>query len=225
MQKIIASLTVALAVGLAVLAPSAFAQQGSHSGQNHEAPPKTKDVSAAEVAKPGELAEVVLGKADAPITIIEYASITCGHCGHFHREMLPKLKAKYIDTGVAKLYIREFPLESVAAASSMLARCAGPSKTYEVIETLFERQQKWLAGNDVRNALVAIMKEHGMDEAGFTSCLEDRALLKKISGVRDRGNREFGVNSTPTFFINGKALVGPRSIDEFTAIIEPMRKK
>jgi protein-disulfide isomerase len=205
--------------------PSAHAKGGSHDGHNHGQPPKIKDVSATDIAKPGELAEVILGRDDAPVTIIEYASITCGHCGRFHRDLLPKLKAKYIDTGIAKFFVREFPLENIAAAASLLARCAGHDKTYSVIEALFERQQQWLRGNDVRDALVALTSEFGMDEAAFSACLDDKALFKKIAAVRRRANKDFGVRSTPTFFINGKALVGPTSLSEFDAIIEPMMKK
>ena len=200
----------------------AFAQ-GSHSGHKHGPAAKVSDVDAAEIAKPGELADIVLGRAEAPITIIEYASITCGHCGRFHRDLLPQLKKKYIDTGIARLIVREFPLESVAAASAMLVRCSKPDVQYSFLEALFERQQQWLVGNDVRDALVAIAKEFGMSAKGFDACLNDEALLKKVAASRSRANKEFGVKSTPTFFINGKAIVGPQTIEEFDEIIGPLR--
>jgi protein-disulfide isomerase len=205
--------------------PAAFAEGGSHAGHNHGSAPKIKDVAAAEIAKPGDLAEVVLGRSDAPITIVEYASITCGHCGRFHRDLLPLLKEKYIDTGIVRLFVREFPLERVAAAASLLARCVAPDKTYGVIEAMFEQQQQWLVGPDVRPALLALMKPFGVDEAAFDACLENKTLFKKVVEVRRHASETFGVRSTPTFFINGKALVGPTTFDEFRAIIEPMRLK
>ncbi|MFY0612115.1 MAG: DsbA family protein [Hyphomicrobiaceae bacterium] len=218
----LAALLAVLAIGLFNAGDAARAQ-GSHAGHNHGPAPAVSDVDAAEVAKPGDLPEIVLGKADAPITIIEYASITCGHCGRFHRELLPEVKKKYIDTGIARMFVREFPLESVAAASALLVRCSKPDVQYKFLETLFERQQQWLQGNDVRDELVEIAKEFGFTETTFESCLKDEALFEKVVGVRTRANKEFGVKSTPTFFINGKALVGPQSIEEFDEIIGPLR--
>ncbi len=210
-------------VAIGLLSPDSVAfAQGSHAGHNHGSP-SISDVDAAQVEKPGELADIVVGRAEAPITIIEYASITCGHCGRFHRDLLPKLKKKYIDTGIARLIVREFPLESVAAASAMLVRCSKPDVQYGFLEALFERQQQWLVGNDVRDALIAIAKEFGMSTKGFEECLNDEALLKKVAASRSRANKEFGVKSTPTFFINGKAIVGPQTIEEFDEIIGPLR--
>lgn len=210
--------------GLGIVAPAHA--EDAHKGHTHSAPREPlKDVSAAEIAQPGALSEIVLGPANAPVTIIEYASITCGHCGRFHRDVLPDLKRKYIDTGVARLIFREFPLEKIAAASAMLVRCAAPERAYSMVEVLFERQQQWLANGDVRAALGAIALEFGIDDAAFEACLADDALFKKIAEVRRRGHREYGVLSTPTFFINGKPLVGPTSLDEFDTIIAPLLKK
>lgn len=219
-----AAITLVFAGGLLSATPSAVAQD-SHKGHNHTEATPLSEVDAAEIAKPGPLAEIVLGQANAPVTIIEYASITCGHCGRFHRDLLPALKAKYIDTGIARLMFREFPLEQVAAAAALLARCAAPERTYDMINVLFERQQKWLASGDVRAALGTIASEFGLDDAAFEACLNNEALFKQIAEVRRRAHREFGVSSTPTFFINGKPLVGPTSLEEFDAIIAPLLKK
>lgn len=217
----LAALLTFLAIGLFNAGDVARAQ-GSHADHKHGAAPTVSDVDAAEVAKPGELPEIVLGDPQAPITIVEYASITCGHCGRFHRELLPEVKKKYIDTGIARMFVREFPLESVAAASALLVRCSKPDVQYKFVEALFERQQQWLQGNDVRDALLVIAKEFGLSEKDFEGCLKNDALFKKVTGVRTRANKEFGVKSTPTFFINGKALVGPQSIEEFDEIIGPL---
>ena len=204
-------------------AGSAVAGQGSHAGHNHGAA-EIADVDPAALHKPGDLPDLVIGRSNAPITIVEYASITCSHCGRFHQMLLPEVKKKYIDTGIARLVIREFPLESVAAAAAMLVRCAKPPAQLPFLEALFARQQQWLAQRDVRDALVAIAGEFGIDATGFDACLSDDALLNKIAASRSRANEQFGVKSTPTFFVNGKGLIGPQTIAEFDAIIGPMRQ-
>lgn len=208
----------------ALAGTAAVAQKGSHDGHAHKPAAPLKQVDAAAIAKPGELEEVIVGDPAAPITIIEYASITCGHCGRFHRDLLPEIKTKYIDTGIARLFVREFPLEGIAAAAAMMARCAGHDKTYDVVDMLFQRQQQWLRNKDMRDAFVAIAKEFDMDEATFDACLKDDGLLKRVAGVRKRATEDFGVRSTPTFFINGKPLVGPKSLAEFDAVIQPLLK-
>ena len=204
-------------------AGSAAAGLGSHAGHNHGAA-EIADADPAELHKPGDLPDLVIGRADAPITIIEYASITCSHCGRFHQVLLPQVKKKYIDTGIARLVIREFPLESVAAASAMLVRCAKPAAQLPFLDALFARQQQWLTEKDVRVALVAMAAEFGIDAAGFEACLSDDALLAKVAASRSRANEQFGVKSTPTFFINGKPLIGPQTIEEFDEIIGPLQK-
>lgn len=188
-------------------------------------PAATKDVPADKLLVPGPLPEITIGKADAPVTIVEYASLTCGHCGRFHRELLPKVKAKYIDTGIARLIVREFPLEQLALAAALMARCTVPDKAYALTHALFDRQQAWLAADDRRAALVAIGKEFGLPEPKFDTCMENQALAKQIIDVRGRANKEFGVDSTPTFFVNGKRLVGPSDIGDFDKVIEPLIKK
>lgn len=214
-----------LAVGATITRPLSAIAQDQHKGHAHDtAREPIKDVDPAEIATPGPLAEIVLGQANAPVTIIEYASITCGHCGRFHRDLLPTLKSKYIDSGIARLIFREFPLERVAAATALLARCTAPERTYDMIKVLFERQQIWLASGDVRAALGTIAAEFGINDAAFDACLTNEALFKQIAEVRRRAQSDYGVTSTPTFFINGKPLVGPKSIEEFDSIIEPLVK-
>lgn len=225
----------AVILGLAVVMPMPPAtaqgpQDNTAKPHTHEhgptAPPApAKEVPADKLLVPGPLPDISIGKADAPITIVEYASLTCGHCGRFHRELLPKVKAKYIDTGIARLIVREFPLERFALAAAMIARCVVPEKAYDVTTALFERQQQWLAAQDARAALVAIGKEFGLSEPKFDACMDNKELIQKVIDVRAHANKEFGVDSTPTFFINGKRLVGPGDIREFDEIIAPMIKK
>lgn len=181
----------------------------------------------AELTKPGPIPDLVLGKADAPVTIHEYASMTCTHCANFHNTVLPKLKEKYIDTGKVKLVMREFPLDNLAAAASMLARCAGDGKSYELISELFAKQDNWafVQGNPVP-ALFKIASESGFTKESFDKCLTDQKLLDGITSTRDRANKVLGVRATPTFFINGKKF-NDRSdqIEAFDRAIEPLLKQ
>ncbi len=166
---------------------------------------------------------MVLGNADAPVTIIEYASMTCPHCAHFHETTYPELKKRYIDTGKVRFIFREFPLDPLAAAGFMLARCAGDDKYFPMIEVLFAQQKDWVVQKPLE-PLLAIAKQAGFTQEAFDACLANQKVLDGIEEVRSRGAQKFEVNSTPTFFINGKKLPGALSIDELSKEIEPYLK-
>ena len=169
--------------------------------------------SMAELMTPGPLGEMALGDEKAPVTIIEYASMTCPHCATFHATTYPELKKRYIDTGKVRFIFREFPLDQLAAASFMLARCAGPDKYFPMIETLFAQQQQWVVQRPLQ-PLMAIAKQAGFSEQSFNECLKDQNILDGIEDVRQRGMK-LNVQSTPSFFINGKPLRGAFTIEEF----------
>ncbi|MGD9803788.1 MAG: DsbA family protein [Hyphomicrobiaceae bacterium] len=206
---------IAIAAAALLLAPRlAFAQDKTPDG----------DLTA-ELMKPGPLPDIVLGKADAPVTIIEYASMTCSHCAHFANAVLPKLKEKYIDTGKVRLIMREFPLDNLAAAASMLIRCAPEDKQHELMAAFFAKQDDWafVQGNPVPG-LFKIAEEHGFTKENFDKCLTDQKLLEGITSNRDRANKDFGVRATPSFFINGKKLDRSDQIDYFDKALEPLLK-
>jgi protein-disulfide isomerase len=186
--------------------------------------PANSDLTA-ELMKPGPIPDIVLGKADAPVTIIEYASMTCSHCAHFANAVLPKLKEKYIDTGKVRLIMREFPLDNLAAAASMLIRCAPADKQHELMAAFFAKQDDWafVQGNPVP-ALFKIAEGHGFTKENFDKCLTDQKLLEGITSNRDRANKDFGVRATPSFFINGKKLDRSDQIDYFDKALEPLLK-
>jgi protein-disulfide isomerase len=169
-----------------------------------------------ELLKPGPLPELVLGNADAPITCVEYASMTCGHCAHFHNTVWPKLKEKYVDTGKVRFYMREFPLDNLAAAASMLTRCAGDGKAYPLMTVLFAKQDDWafVKGNPVPE-LFKFAKQAGFTQESFDKCLTDQKLLDDITAIRTRAAETFGVGATPTFFINGKKMTTAPTLEEF----------
>ncbi len=179
--------------------------------------------SAAELEKAGPLGDVVVGDAKAPVTIIEYASMTCSHCAHFHNTTYPELKKKYIDTGKVRYILREFPLDPLAAAGFMLARCGGNDKYYPIVEMLFQKQGDWVTQNPIP-PLLALAKQAGFTQETFESCLKDQKVLEAIENVRTQGAEKLGVNSTPTFFINGKKVSGSMTIQELDKQIEPLLK-
>jgi protein-disulfide isomerase len=170
------------------------------------------------------LQDMVLGKADAPITIVEYASLTCPHCASFHAEVLPALKTEYIDTGKAKLIFRDFPLDQLAFAGAVLARCGGPEKYYTFLNVLFAQQRQWAGSSDPKAALVQIGRLGGVSADQFEKCLQDKAMGDYILNSRLEGNQKHGVNSTPTLIINGKAESGVPSIADLRKKLDALAK-
>lgn len=150
----------------------------------------------------------VLGKADAPITIVEYASLTCPHCRHFDEEVLPKLKAKWIDTGKAKLVFRDYPLDEPALRAAMVARCAPPERYFGFIDAIFAGQDQWAVASDYKAALARIALLGGIGKEKFTACIDDKAIENKVIASRLVATQQLNVNSTPTFFINGSKYDG-----------------
>ena len=191
---------------------------------------KPADDKPAEAPAPGDLAhagpdgDVILGSAKAPVTIIEYASMTCPHCAHFSETTFPELRKRYIDTGKVRFIFREFPLDALAAAGFMLARCAGKDKFMPIVETLFAKQADWIVKEPVP-ALQGIAKQFGFTEDSFKECLANQKLLDGIQAVRDHAVEKLGVNSTPTFFINGKKMVGALTIEQMAKEIDPYLKE
>jgi protein-disulfide isomerase len=172
----------------------------------------------------GALPDVVEGQANAPVTVVEYASMTCSHCAAFATKVYPTLQSKYIDTGKAKLILREFPLDPLATAGFMLARCSG-DKREAMIELLFAQQKNWAFVDRPLDGLLNVVKQTGMTQETFERCLKDQALYDKINMVRDRGAEKFGVNATPTFFINGKRVSGEMTIEQLDKEIAPLLPK
>ncbi|WP_281930673.1 DsbA family protein [Methylocystis iwaonis] len=175
-------------------------------------------VSVEELMAPNALPDIVEGDANAPVTIVEYASMTCSHCAAFHHEVYPALKKNYIDAGKAKFILREFPLDPLATAAFMLARELG-DKRDAVVDLLFAQQKNWAFVDKPLDGLASVLKQAGLSQDKFEAVLKDQALYEKVNAVRTRANEKFGVNSTPTFFINGDKYTGEITIDDFGKII------
>jgi protein-disulfide isomerase len=174
--------------------------------------------------KTGDLPDLALGPDSAKVTIVEYASMTCGHCMHFHTKVFPEIKTKYIDTGKIRFVFREFPLDSRAFAASMLARCAGSTeKSLALVGALFDTQEQWaFVKENPTPKLFEIAKQAGFTQESFDKCLTDQKLLDQLTAVHTKGSETFGVNATPTFFINGKRLQAAPVIEEFDKVLEPL---
>ncbi len=167
----------------------------------------------------------ILGNPDAPITIVEYASLTCPHCAHFTNDVLPELKKKWIDTGKAKLVLRDYPLDEPALRAAMIARCAPPDRFYAYTDMFFGAQDKWVTARDYRDALARLVKLGGMSREEFDNCLKNTALENKIVEGRLIASKELDVNSTPTFFINGTKFTGAPTVEDFDKVLSGLAAK
>ena len=182
--------------------------------------------NATDVAKPVSLPDMALGRADAAVTITEYASMTCPHCAAFNADVFPKIKSEYIDTGKIRYVFREFPLDIKAAAGSVLSRCIAKddaNKYFAVTDLLFKTQADWVMKNTTES-LIRIGKQAGLTQDQIETCLRDQSLLDKLAADQKYAAEVLKVDSTPTFFINGEKIKGETSIEEFEKRINPLLK-
>lgn len=174
----------------------------------------------------GAMEDMTLGKADAKVKVIEYASLSCVHCMTFNNEVFPAFKAKYIDTGLVHYTFREFltPPVEVAAAGALLARCAGKDKYFAVVDQIYRSLESMAQTNDFRGGLLRVAQSAGMTEAQFTACVSDEkqlaALSKRVEGFIEKDK----IEATPTFIINGKKLAGEQTLQSLDAEIQPLLK-
>jgi protein-disulfide isomerase len=187
--------------------------------------PAFADPSEKELMADGPLPENSLGEATAPNTIIEYSSMTCPHCARLHKDVLPDLKSKYVDTGKVRYIIREFPLDNLAFAAFMVARCAGPEKYFPVVEMLYANQDEWAFGEgDAVERLYKMAQQAGFSREEYEKCLKDQKLLDGIAAVRQRASEKLGVSSTPTLFVNGQKLKGATTLEDVEKLLNLEKK-
>lgn len=167
----------------------------------------------------------ILGKADAPVTVVEYSSLTCPHCANFHQMTVPDLKEKYVKTGKVRYVIREFPLDQLAFAAAAIARCAGKDKYFPFVTALYKNQQTWAQGEgSAAQRLFDMAKQVGFTKDSFNACLGNKDVIDHIQQSRKTGSEDYGVNSTPTIFVNGKKLKGSNSLSDIEKAMEPYLK-
>ena len=167
----------------------------------------------------------ILGNPNAPITIVEYASLTCPHCAHFTDEILPQIKKEWIDTGKAKLVLRDFPLDGEALKAAMIARCAPPDRFYAFIDTFFADQDKWVQASDFQAALGRLAELGGMSKTAVDACLKNTSLENQILQGRLTAGKQLGVDATPTFFVNGTKFTGAPTVEQFNKLLSGLPGK
>ena len=230
-MKDIAIRFAALAAPLLIVACGDGVDAAPETTKESEAASAAQD-SAPEHAAASEIGadDMVLGDADAPVEIIEYASVTCPGCANFHQTVLPQIREKYVDTGKVKLVFREFPTPPVdfALIGSVVARCAsekgGSDAYFLVIDALLKTQRTWIYGDDPKQELLKIVAQAGMDEAAFDACLERQELVEAIDARVNEGREAFDVSSTPTFILNGEKMKF-RNAEEFEALLDAALEK
>jgi protein-disulfide isomerase len=166
--------------------------------------------------------DLVYGPADAKVTIVEYASTTCSHCARFHNEVWPELKTKYVDTGKVRVIIRNFVLNPLDTAASMLSYCGPADKRGAFLDFLFRQQEKWAFTNTPLDALLQAARQAGFTQESFNACLQRRDLYDALNAVKDRAADVFRVNSTPTLIINGQVHRGALTLPELDKILQPL---
>ena len=201
---------------LAVASP--LSAQPAASGGNSNA-------GAAAAPSPVSEQDRVLGKPDAPITIIEYASLTSPHCAHFAADVLPKIKEKWIDTGKAKLILRDFPLDDAALHAAMIARCAPADRFYPLVDTFFQTQDKWVVAQDWKGALQRIAQLAGIGKKRFDTCFSDKKLEDEVAQSRLNASQRLGVDATPTFYVNGTKFEGEPTLEAFNQLLAGLAEK
>ena len=167
----------------------------------------------------------VLGKPDAPITVIEYASMTCPHCARFQTSVFPDIKKNWIDTGKVKWVLRDYPLDAVALKAAMVARCAPGDRYYAFADTFLTSQQQWVTQKNWQAALTRLAQLGGMSPKDVAACLKDKKVEDAVVNSRLTATKQLGVDSTPTFFINGKKFAGEATAEEFTKMLQQATAK
>lgn len=165
----------------------------------------------------------VLGSGDAPVTVIEYASLTCPHCAAFSLTMLPPIRKEFIEPGIVRLIYRDFPLDRLALSASQIARCAAPDRYFDLIESLFATQHLWVRDPDPLSAVAQIAIDHGLAPGRIRECLADRRIEDAVLAQRLDAERSFGVTATPTIFIGGESYGGGLTLEQFRAVVARQR--
>jgi len=169
--------------------------------------------------------DLVIGNKNAPVTIIEYASLSCPHCANFYNKVFDKIEEKYIKTGKVKFIYRDFPLNQSALLASVISKCKlkmdnNVEQYYKFIKTLFKNQNSWAFGEDIIEKLRSLSILNGLNSDKFTQCMNDKELVESILEERMRSSQELKIQSTPTFIINGNLIGGYHDFESFEEAIE-----
>lgn len=181
--------------------------------------PKIENPTLADIMKPGPLPERAMGRADAPVTLIEYASLTCPYCRTFHEKVLADIKKQYIDKGQVRLIVREFPIGKTAGAATIVNRCIREDKYFALLHRFLVEQKTWVSQEVRRDAIYEVARKEGMTRAQFDACFEDKQLVEGLKQVKERG-RQLGVVGTPTFFVQDVKLRTSPSVEDLKRALD-----
>lgn len=179
------------------------------------------DAATAEQAE--ETRAIVYGQADAPVTIYEYASLTCPHCANFHTEVLPRLKESLLDTGKAKLVFKDFPLDQLALRAAVMVRCNEGPRRKAMLDVLFRTQPSWSGGQDPIAALLNIGRAAGMTDEDLQACFNNQEIIDGVIKHRLDGEQRYQVNSTPSFVIDGTLYRGDVTVEQIEQVVESLQ--
>ena len=192
---------------------------GFSSDNKNDGPIRIKKPSVAQIMQPGPLGDRSIGSKSAPVTIVEYASLTCRYCRKFHRETYPVLKREYIDKGKVRLILREFPIGRTSGTAWIATRCADPSKYFKLYGAYLEHQNLWVSQEIRKEPIYKIAAKMGMSRKKFNNCLSNQSIIDGLKKVKERG-RQLGVYGTPSFFINGERVPKIMSTKELRAKLD-----
>lgn len=181
---------------------------------------KSEKPSKKVVAKP--LPEISMGSKDAPVVMISYSSLSCGHCAHFHTDTLPSIQEKYINPGYLRVVFRDYPGDQVSLKAHQIAWCKGEIKYLDLLNILYTAQDKWLFADDPVVALKAIALQNGIPAKQFEACLKNQELLDQIIALRLDGQKKYNIKATPTIIINAKIYQKALSLEEIDDIMKPL---
>lgn len=203
--------------------PASFNPFSDRAGNDIKGREVIANPSLAEVLQPAsDLPEMALGRPDAPVTIVQYASMTCPHCRRFHAETFPTFKKEYIDTGKVRYVLRaEFPIGKQSGMATIALRCAPPQKYFQLYEKLMAQQPTWVSQEVRPDPIFEVAKQVGLTRAQFDACRQDEGLHKKLNAIKDRG-RTLGVIGTPNFFVQGKLVKSVLDMKSIREMVDPL---
>jgi len=194
--------------------PFAIPEGGPPGGREVIANPTSEDILQA-----GPLPDMAFGRADAPVTIVEYASLTCRFCRAFHKDVFPQLKRELIDTGKVRFILREFPIGKTSGAATIALRCAAPEKYLELYGKYLDQQATWVAQEVRLDPIFKVAAQVGMTRPQFDACRENQSMIDGLKWVKERG-RKLGVIGTPNFFVGDKLVKKVLTMDEIRSMVD-----